>query len=128
MTDGGLNHLEEYGKSLVALGTALQNPDTPLRELSDLATTAGIQLGFRVTKQPDQRDPLDTRLRPDGVPHCISSPLSHEHDVPWGHATYRMALLSGRLWCRSLANVGVARIRILDEWFEKNGFIHWMIS
>lgn len=123
MSDTTPNRFAEYGQRLVALGTALQDPDANFRDLTDLATKAGIQLKFRV-----ERDHLERPLWHDGVLNCLVGPLSREHDVPWRKATYRMALKSGRRWCLSQRAVGRARIRPLDEWFEKHGITEWMES
>jgi len=60
-----LDSIESFGKSLVALGEALQDPDANLRLLTDLSTAAGCQLSFRFVKKPT--DALEAKEKSDSM-------------------------------------------------------------
>ena len=119
----------DYGESLVVLGTALQDENSKLGDLKELADAADLELTFRIIKQPDVLDrmvfyestvPLAVFY---GVKRAFRDIEIKDEDI-----TFRFILERGRKWSQSLYGVGPARIKPLDSFFFTHSIPGWLES
>ena len=110
----GLDDFTEYGKALVALGEALQEPNTRFRDLTDLATAAGIELTFRVVQEPVREEWLDRVIPLDTVWASIRRVIGLS-------TTYRELLVTGRSLLLMERGVGPSAVYPLDKLYKLNG-------